>query len=176
MSASDSIYIFNTIESFFTSKFVKFIVYLEDYIINLIKDSEKSGHGTPAFNVRKYIPLYAFLPKELLAIIFLRIQYVGWKKTIFEFIEADAFWLLYSVSSGNPRMSFNILHDALEEASVNNSYVISSEHIKSVLKDQLITIDEIVISIFSYLYKNRESSASDDEFQSYVEIFFIKLL
>ncbi len=131
----------------------------------------KKGNGYFSFAIDKYIILNNLDPLHFADFIYKRLSFYKWDKKPVDFIDINAFWVLILASKSHPRLALNILQSAMQNVAINKgSKKIRDKDILSGVKENDIVINPHHINIISFLLKNSPSSASNLNFQKYVNL------
>jgi hypothetical protein len=106
------------------------------------------------------------------SIIIKRLKHFGWDKGIVKFIEFDAFYILLTLSYGNPRIAFNILQNAMQIVHDKNALIISQEDVINGAKENQFDINNDYINIIKFLIEKESSYANDEMFQDFVKLSY----
>lgn len=164
---------FNAVADFVTTfkdisnELVAIVVTLDNYFAKHIVEERNRGFGEFSFSFGELIELSNFSPQELTQVLFVRLRDSGWKTSLADFIDEEAFWLLVESTAGHPRKAFNAIRGAMKYVHRKGlPRVLDKEAILSGLKKAHLPIDSVNSSIISFLKKEGAVSASNSDLQA----------
>jgi hypothetical protein len=153
-----------TVDQFFNSDKVAFIITLDEKIDKLIKSAREKNRGEFAFSIGDFTRLDPLNPKDIYDMIEIRLSKNGWNEGVNHFISEDSFFALLLCSEGNPRRALRLIRNAMlyaaKEVKGQATPRIELTHMEKAAQKANEELDRVDLNILNYIAANGSTYAS----------------
>ncbi|MBN2543314.1 ATP-binding protein [bacterium] len=162
-----------TIDQYFNSSNVAFVITLDEKIENYILDVKKQSKGAFSFSVGDFVHLCSFNSINLYNMIEKRLNRYGNGLKVFDFLTEDAFYGLLLCAEGHPRRALRVIRNAMNIVAkgkgVKKNRIISLNSIRLAADKAGEEFDDIDFKIITYIIDNNSTTTSDGKLSSILD-------